>query len=98
VTQRKDAIYPTTIVGRPPMEDAFIGKTTERLFLPLIRVTLPEIADMNLPVHGVFHNLAIVSIDKEYPGHARKVMHALWGLGQMMFTKILIVVEGRRRA
>jgi 4-hydroxy-3-polyprenylbenzoate decarboxylase len=93
VTRRKNAIYPTTIVGRPPMEDAFIGKTTERLFLPLIRVTLPEIVDMNLPVHGVFHNLAIVSIDKEYPGHARKAMHALWGLGQMMFTKILLVVD-----
>jgi 4-hydroxy-3-polyprenylbenzoate decarboxylase len=93
VTRRKNAIYPTTIVGRPPMEDAFIGKTTERLFLPLIRVTLPEIVDMNLPVHGVFHNLAIVSIDKEFPGHARKVMHALWGLGQMMFTKILVVVD-----
>jgi 4-hydroxy-3-polyprenylbenzoate decarboxylase len=93
MTHRKNPIYPTTIVGRPPMEDAFLGKTTERLFLPLLRVTLPEIADMNLPVHGVFHNLAIVSIKKEYPAHARKVMHALWGLGQMMFTKILIVVD-----
>jgi 4-hydroxy-3-polyprenylbenzoate decarboxylase len=85
--------YPTTIVGRPPMEDAYLGKATERIFLPLIRVTLPEIADMNLPVHGVFHNLAIVSIKKEYPAQARKVMHALWGLGQMMFTKTLIVVD-----
>lgn len=93
MTHRKNPIYPTTIVGRPPMEDAFLGKTTERLFLPLLRVTLPEIVDMNLPVHGVFHNLAIVSIKKEYPAHARKVMHALWGLGQMMFTKILIVVD-----
>ena len=69
------------------------AKTTERLFLPLLRVTLPEIVDMNLPIHGVFHNLAIVSIKKEYPAHARKVMHALWGLGQMMFTKTLIVVD-----
>ena len=93
ITHRKNPIYPTTIVGRPPMEDVYLGKATERLFLPLIRVTLPEIVDMNLPIHGVFHNLAIVSIKKEYPAHARKVMHALWGLGQMMFTKILIVVD-----
>jgi len=93
ITHRKNPIYPTTIVGRPPMEDAYLGKATERIFLPLLRVTLPEIVDMNLPVHGVFHNLAIISIKKEYPAHARKVMHALWGLGQMMFTKILIVVD-----
>ena len=93
ITHRKNPIYPTTIVGRPPMEDAYLGKATERIFLPLLRVTLPEIADMNLPVHGVFHNLAIISIKKEYPAHARKVMHALWGLGQMMFTKTLIVVD-----
>jgi 4-hydroxy-3-polyprenylbenzoate decarboxylase len=93
VTHKKNPIYPTTIVGRPPMEDAFLGKATERLFLPLLRVTLPEIVDMNLPVHGVFHNLAIISIKKDYPAHARKVMHALWGLGQMMFTKTLIVVD-----
>jgi 4-hydroxy-3-polyprenylbenzoate decarboxylase len=93
VTHMSNPIYPTTIVGRPPMEDAFLGKATERLFLPLLRVTLPEIVDMNLPVHGVFHNLAIISIKKEYPAHARKVMHALWGLGQMMFTKTLIVVD-----
>jgi 4-hydroxy-3-polyprenylbenzoate decarboxylase len=93
ITHRSNPIYPTTIVGRPPMEDAYLGKATERLFLPLLRVTLPEIVDMNLPVHGVFHNLAIISIKKEYPAHARKVMHALWGLGQMMFTKTLIVVD-----
>jgi 4-hydroxy-3-polyprenylbenzoate decarboxylase len=93
ITHKNNPIYPTTIVGRPPMEDAFLGKATERLFLPLLRVTLPEIVDMNLPVHGVFHNLAIISIKKEYPAHARKVMHALWGLGQMMFTKTLIVVD-----
>jgi 4-hydroxy-3-polyprenylbenzoate decarboxylase len=93
ITQRKQPIYATTIVGRPPMEDAFLGKATERIFLPLLRVTLPEIVDMNLPVHGVFHNLAIIAIKKEYPAHARKVMHALWGLGQMMFTKTLIVVD-----
>ena len=93
ITHRKQPIYPTTIVGRPPMEDAYLGKATERLFLPLLRVTLPEIVEMNLPVHGVFHNLAIIAIKKEYPGHARKVMHALWGLGQMMFTKTLIIVD-----
>lgn len=93
ITHRRSPIYPTTIVGRPPMEDAYLGKATERLFLPLLRVTLPEIVDMNLPVHGVFHNLAIISIKKEYPAHARKVMHALWGLGQMMFTKMFIVVD-----
>jgi 4-hydroxy-3-polyprenylbenzoate decarboxylase len=93
ITHRTKPIYPTTIVGRPPMEDAYLGKATERLFLPLIRITLPEIVDMNLPVLGVFHNLAIISIKKEYPAHARKVMHALWGLGQMMFTKTLILVD-----
>jgi 4-hydroxy-3-polyprenylbenzoate decarboxylase len=93
ITHRTKPIYPTTIVGRPPMEDAYLGKATERLFLPLVRITLPEIVDMNLPVHGVFHNLAIISIKKEYPAHARKVMHALWGLGQMMFTKTLIIVD-----
>jgi 4-hydroxy-3-polyprenylbenzoate decarboxylase len=83
----------TTIVGRPPMEDAYLGKATERIFLPLVRLTFPEIVDMNLPVHGVFHNLAVVSIKKEYPAHARKIMHGLWGLGQMMFTKTIIVVD-----
>jgi 4-hydroxy-3-polyprenylbenzoate decarboxylase len=93
ITHKQDPIYPTTIVGRPPMEDAYIGKATERLFLPLLRFTFPEIVDMNLPVHGVFHNLAIVSIKKEYPGQARKMMHGLWGMGQMMFTKILIIVD-----
>jgi 4-hydroxy-3-polyprenylbenzoate decarboxylase len=75
------------------MEDAYLGKATERIFLPLIRLTFPEIVDINLPVHGVFHNLAIVSIKKEYPAHARKVMHGLWGLGQLMFTKVIIVVD-----
>jgi 4-hydroxy-3-polyprenylbenzoate decarboxylase len=93
ITQRKQPIYPTTIVGRPPMEDAYIGKATERIFLPLLRLTFPEIIDMNLPVHGVFHNLALIAIKKEYPAHARKIMHALWGMGQMMFTKTLVVVD-----
>jgi len=93
ITRKKNPIYLTTIVGRPPMEDAYLGKATERIFLPLLRLTFPEIVDINLPVHGVFHNLAIVSIKKEYPGHARKIMHGLWGMGQMMFTKTLIVVD-----
>jgi len=93
ITHKKNPIYPTTIVGRPPMEDAYLGKATERIFLPLLRLTFPEVVDFNLPVHGVFHNLAIVSIKKEYPAHARKIMHGLWGMGQMMFTKIIIVVD-----
>lgn len=93
ITRRRNPIYPATIVGRPPMEDAFLGKVTERLFLPLIRTQLPEIVDINLPVEGGFHNLCFVSIDKRYPGHAHKVMHALWGLGQMMFTKIIVVFD-----
>ncbi len=93
ITHRKDAIYPATIVGKPPMEDAFLGKATERIFLPLLKKTLPEIVDMNLPIEGVFHNFAFISIDKQYPAHARKVMHALWGLGQMMFTKIIVIFD-----
>ena len=93
ITHRRDAIYPATIVGRPPMEDAFIGKATERIFLPLLQMQLPEIVDMHLPVEGVFHNCAVVAIRKAYPGHARKVMHALWGMGQMMYTKVIIVVD-----
>ncbi len=93
ITHRRDAIYPATIVGRPPMEDCYIGKATERIFLPLIRKQVPEIVDMNLPLEGVFHNIAIVSIDKRFPGHARKVMYALWGMGQMSFTKAIVVVD-----
>ncbi len=93
ITHRKDPIYHATIVGRPPMEDAYLGKATERIFLPLLKMQLPEIVDMNLPVEGVFHNLAIVSIKKRYPAQANKVMLALWGLGQMMFTKTIIVVD-----
>ncbi|CAD7778774.1 MAG: 3-octaprenyl-4-hydroxybenzoate carboxy-lyase [Candidatus Methanoperedenaceae archaeon GB50] len=93
ITHRRSPIYHATVVGRPPMEDAYLGKATERIFLPILRAHFPEIVDMNLPVEGVFHNLAIVSIDKRYPGHARKVMLGLWGLGQMSFTKVLIVVD-----
>ncbi len=93
LTHQRAPIYQTTIVGRPPMEDAFLGKVTERLFLPLIKKQLPEIRDLHLPVEGVFHNLALVSIDKRYPGHAQKIMHALWGMGQMMFTKMILVFD-----
>jgi 4-hydroxy-3-polyprenylbenzoate decarboxylase len=93
LTHRRSAIYPSTIVGKPPMEDGFLGKATERIFLPLIRLTLPEVVDINLPLEGVFHNFLIVSIRKRYPGHAFKVMNAIWGLGQMMFAKIIIVVD-----
>ncbi len=93
ITMRRDAIYPATIVGRPPQEDCYMAKATERLFLPLIKKTLPEIVDINLPMEGVFHNLAFVSIDKRYPGHARKVACALWGLGQMMFCKIIVIFD-----
>ncbi len=93
ITHRKEPVYPATIVGPPPMEDCWIGKATERIFLPLIKMQLPEIVDMNLPVEGIFHNLAIVSIRKRYPGQARRVMEALWGLGQMMFTKVIVVLD-----
>lgn len=93
ITHRKDAIYPATIVGKPPMEDCYIAKATERIFLPLLRKQLPEVVDMNLPIEGVFHNIALISIDKRYPGHARKVMYALWGMGQMSFTKMIVIVD-----
>lgn len=93
VTHRKNPIYATTIVGKPPMEDAWMGKAVERIFLPLMKLTLPEIVDVNLPVEGIFHNLMIVSIRKSYPGHARKVMNGIWALGQAMFTKCIVVVD-----
>jgi 4-hydroxy-3-polyprenylbenzoate decarboxylase len=95
ITHRRNAVYPATIVGIPPQEDAWIGKATERIFLVPIKMTmLPEITDMVMPVEGVFHNLVIVKINKEYPGQAIKVMNSLWGAGQMMFTKMMIVVDG----
>lgn len=94
ITHRKDAVYPSTIVGIPPQEDAWIGKATERIFLAPIKMTLvPEIIDMEMPVEGVFHNLVIAKIRKEYPGQALKVMNAMWGAGQMMFNKILVIVD-----
>jgi len=93
ITRKKNPVYPTTIVGKPPMEDCYLGKATERIFLPLIKVQCPEIIDMNFPLEGVFHNCVIVSIKKSYPKHAQKIMNALWGLGQMMYTKMIIVVD-----
>ncbi len=93
ITHRKDPIYATTIVGKPPMEDAWMGKAVERIFLPLMRLTIPELVDINLPVEGIFHNLMLVSIRKSYPGQARKVMSAIWSLGQAMFTKCIVVVD-----
>jgi 4-hydroxy-3-polyprenylbenzoate decarboxylase len=93
ITHRKDPIYPTTIVGKPPMEDYFLGKATERIFLPLLRTIVPDILDYSLPISGVFHNCAFIKIRKEYPYQARRVMHAIWGAGQMSFTKFIIVVD-----
>ncbi len=93
ITHRRDPIYQTIIVGKPPQEDCFMGAAVERIFLPVIRKQIPEIVDMHLPWAGVFHNLMIVAIEKRWPGHARKVMNAVWGTGQMMFTKCIVVVD-----
>ena len=93
ITHREDAVYPATVVGPPPMEDAWLGKATERLFLPLLRTLFPEIVDMNLPVEGAFHNLVLVSIKKQYPFHAARLAHGLWGSGQMSFSKVICVVD-----
>jgi 4-hydroxy-3-polyprenylbenzoate decarboxylase len=93
ITHRKNPIYAATVVGKPPMEDAWMGKAVERIFLPLMKLTLPEIVDVNLPAEGVFHNLMIVSIRKSYAGQARKVMNGIWAMGQAMFTKCVIVVD-----
>ena len=93
VTHRKNPIYATTVVGPPPMEDFYMGQAIERIFLPLMKMQLPEVRDICMPAEGVFHNLILVSIRKSYPGHARKVMHAIWGLGQAMFSKCIVVVD-----
>jgi 4-hydroxy-3-polyprenylbenzoate decarboxylase len=93
ITHRRDPIYPTTIVGKPPMEDYYLGKATERIFLPLLRVIVPDVIDYNLPRFGAFHNCAFVKIRKEYPLQARRVMHAIWGAGQMALTKFVVVVD-----
>jgi 4-hydroxy-3-polyprenylbenzoate decarboxylase len=93
VTMRREATYPSIVVGKPPQEDAWLGKATERIFLPAVRMTVPEIVDYDLPVAGAFHNLCIVSIRKAFPGHARKVMNAIWGLGMLSLTKGIVVVD-----
>jgi 4-hydroxy-3-polyprenylbenzoate decarboxylase len=93
ITHRKEAIYPATIVGRPPMEDFYMGSASVKLFVPIFKMTFPEIVDLALPAEGVFHNLVFVSIRKTYPMQAYKIMHGLWGMGQMMFTKYIVVVD-----
>jgi 4-hydroxy-3-polyprenylbenzoate decarboxylase len=93
ITHRKDAVYPTTIVGIPPMEDFYMGDASVRIFLPVFKMNFPELVDMTLPAEGVFHNLVFVSIRKQYPYQAFKVMHGLWGMGQMMFSKYIVVVD-----
>ncbi len=93
ITMRTEPVWPHTIVGRPPMEDYWLGHATERIFLPLLKLTLPEIADMHMPAEGIFHNLVFVSIDKQYPGHAYKVMNGLWGQGLMSLAKVIVVLD-----
>lgn len=93
MTRRRQAIYPSTIVGRPPMEDFYLGGATERIFLPLLRMTMPEVVDYHMPPEGIFHNLVFVSIRKEYPGQAHKVMNGLWGQGLMSLAKLLVIVD-----
>ncbi|MDO8671877.1 MAG: menaquinone biosynthesis decarboxylase [Dehalococcoidia bacterium] len=93
ITHRKNPIYPATIVGKPPMEDCYFGKVVERFFLPLLQMLLPEVVDMSMPLEGVFHNIVIFSIKKSYPGQAKKVMYAIWGLMLMMLTKTIIIVD-----
>ena len=90
---RRSPIFPATIVGRPPMEDFYLGHATERIFLPLLRLTIPEIRDYHMPAEGIFHNLVFVSIKKEYPGQAYKVMNALWGQGLMSLAKVLVILD-----
>ncbi len=93
ITCRNDAVYPATVVGKPPMEDCYMAKATERIFLPLLKMLVPEMVDMELPMEGVFHNCALVSIDKKFPGQAKKVINALWGLGQMASTKFIVIFD-----
>ena len=93
ITHKRNPVYPTTIVGKPPMEDCYMSKATERIFLPMLKLMMPELVDLNLPFEGVFHNCAIVSVRNKYPGCARKIMSSIWGMGQMMYTKLIIVVD-----
>ncbi len=94
VTRRREAVYPATVVGPPPMEDYWLGHATERIFLPLIRLTLPEVVDLHMPAEGIFHNLVFVAIEKRFPGHAFKVANGLWGLGLMSLAKVIVVLDG----
>src|SRR5262249_15825735 len=93
VRHRQDPVYLTTVVGPPPQEDFYMGYAVERIFLPVMKMQYPEIADVAMPAEGIFHNLMIVAIRKSYPGHARKIMNAIWSLGQAMFTKLIVVVD-----
>ncbi len=93
ITHRRNPIYPTTIVGKPPQEDYYMGKATERIFLPLLKLIVPDIVDYDFPMFGVFHSCAFIKIKKEYPYHARKVMAAIWGAGQMAWTKMIVIVD-----
>lgn len=93
ITHKKNAVYPATVVGKPPMEDCYMAKATERIFLPVLKLQMPELVDLNLPLEGVFHNCAIMSIRNVYPGCARKIMNSIWGMGQMMYTKLIVVVD-----
>lgn len=93
ITHQRQPVYPATVVGRPPMEDCYLAKATERIFLPFLKLQIPELADLELPLEGVFHNCAIVAVKNRYPGAAHKVMNAIWGMGQMMYTKMIITVE-----
>jgi 4-hydroxy-3-polyprenylbenzoate decarboxylase len=93
MSMRRDAVYSTTVVGPPPMEDLYLGKATERIFLPIIKTMLPDMVDYNLPAEGVFHNCALVSVRKRYPGHAKKLMSAIWGLGMLSLTRCIVVVD-----
>jgi 4-hydroxy-3-polyprenylbenzoate decarboxylase len=93
MSMRRDPVYPHTIVGVPPMEDGYMGEAIEQLFLPIMKRQFPEIVDMHMPVWGCFHNLVLIALRKSYPGHARKIMHGLWGLGQAMFSKLIVVLD-----
>lgn len=93
MSMRRDAIYATTVVGKPPMEDFYLGKATERIFLPLVRMSVPDLVDMNMPMEGVFHNCILVSVKKRYPGHAKKLMNAIWGLGLLSLARCIVVVD-----
>lgn len=93
VTRRRNPVYPATVVGRPPMEDCYLAKATERIFLPVLKLQMPQLCDLCLPFEGVFHNCAVVSVRNDFPGAARTVMNAMWGMGQMRYTKLIVAVD-----